>query len=359
MKLCFYFKFFKLFFNSLVQIPKTLLQIGLYNSNELFLFEIPLRPFFMKLIFYFLLILITSGLSSFLNAQISEKKLKKHIYFLSSDKMKGRQTGSKEVQKAGNYIKKEFKKYGLIPKGENGFRQNFEAKVKKVKVSDSIRMAENIIGFMDNGAEKTIVIGAHYDHVGHGELGNSRDTLNIGKIHNGADDNASGATGLLELARIYSTNSLTEPFNFLFIAFGAEELGLIGSKYFTENPTIPLKNVHWMLNMDMIGKYNPENGLTVIGYGTSSAFPLIFEGIESELKLNLSKDGNGGSDQTSFYKKDIPVLFFHTGGHPDYHKIGDDAEKVEYDALRQILELEIKVIDNSMKIPEMDFIWTN
>ncbi len=273
--------------------------------------------------------------------------------------MKGRQTGSKEVKKAGNYIEKEFKKYGLNPKGENGFRQKFEAKVKKVKVEDSIRMAENIIGFLDNGAEKTIIIGAHYDHVGHGELGNSRDTLNIGKIHNGADDNASGTAGLLELARFYSSNKIKEPFNFLFIAFGAEELGLVGSKYFTENPTVSLDQIHWMLNMDMIGRYNPENGLAVIGYGTSSTFPLIFEGIECELKLNLSKDGNGGSDQTSFYKKDIPVLFFHTGGHPDYHKIGDDAEKIDYKTLWQILELEINVINSSMKISEMDFIWTN
>src|SRR5690606_16438378 len=113
----------------------------------------------------------------------------------------------------------------------------------------------------------------HYDHLGHGIIG-SRDTLNIGKIHNGADDNASGVAGLLELVRYYSQNNVKEKFNILFIAFGAEELGLLGSVHFTENPTIPLENIHWMLNMDMIGRYNPENGLAVIGYGTSSVFPL-------------------------------------------------------------------------------------
>jgi len=292
-------------------------------------------------------------------AQIQENNLKKHIEYLASDKMKGRQTGSEEVEKSAQYIEKQFKKYDLLPKGNNKYRQTFEAKVRRVVVADSIRKADNIIGFLDNEAKYTIVIGAHYDHLGHGELGSSRDTLNIGKIHNGADDNASGVAGLLELARHYAKNNKKESFNLLFIAFGAEEWGLLGSKYFTENPTIPLENIHWMLNMDMIGRYNPDNGVAVIGYGTSSAFPEIFEGITSDIKFNLSKDGSGGSDQTSFYRKDIPVLFFHTGGHPDYHKTGDDAHKINYEALKAILELEIKVLDNSMKAPKMDFIWTN
>src|SRR5690606_15238759 len=123
-----------------------------------------------------------------------------------------------------------------------------------------------------------------------------------------------------------------EKFNFLFIAFAAEEWGLLGSKYFVENPTIPLAQIHWMLNMDMIGRYNPQNGLAIIGYGTSSAFPEIFEGISSNLRFYTSHDGNGGSDQTSFYRKNIPVLFFHTGGHHDYHKTGDDTQKINFKA---------------------------
>lgn len=293
------------------------------------------------------------------NSQVSQSNLTKHVYFLASDKMKGRETGSREVGKAAKYIEKHFRKYGLIPKGEKGFRQSFEAGVSKVAVADSIRSADNIIGFLDNGAEKTIVIGAHYDHLGHGGAGGSRDTLNIGKIHNGADDNASGVAGLLELARHYSQNDDKESFNILFIAFGAEELGLLGSKYFTENPTVPLTEIHWMLNMDMIGRYNPENGVAIIGYGTSSVFPDIFEGITSDIRFYTGKDGNGGSDQTSFYKKGIPVLFFHTGGHPDYHATGDDPHKIDYQSLKSILELEIDVIDNSMKFEQMDFIWTN
>lgn len=303
--------------------------------------------------------LLFMAISLCTQAQIDQNLLKKHIYYLSSDKMKGRGTGSKEAEKAAKYITKHFKQYGLLPKGEKGYRQTFEAKVRRVVVKDSIRQASNILGFLDNGAPYTIVIGAHYDHLGMGHQGSSKDSLGVGKIHNGADDNASGVAGLLELARHYSSNAIVEPFNILFIGFGAEELGLVGSKYFTENPTIPLTDIQWMLNMDMIGRYNPANGLAVIGYGTSSKFPAIFEGITSSLKFNLSKDGNGGSDQTSFYKKNIPVLFFHTGGHEDYHMPGDDPEKIDYQALQAILELEIKVLDNSMKQPKMDFIWTN
>lgn len=292
-------------------------------------------------------------------AQINQENLKKHIYYLADDKMQGRGTGSKQVKKAAEYIEKHFKQYGLKPKGEKGYRQSFEARVRRVVVKDSIRQADNIIGYIDNHAPYTIVVGAHYDHLGDGRQGGSRDSLGVGQIHNGADDNASGVAGLLELARHYSNNNIKEAFNLLFIAFGAEELGLVGSRYFTENPTIPLENIHWMLNMDMIGRYNADNGVAVIGYGTSSKFPTIFENITSDIKFNLSRDGNGGSDQTSFYKKNIPVLFFHTGGHEDYHKPGDDPEKIDYEALESILKLEIDVINNSMKQDKMDFQWTN
>lgn len=306
---------------------------------------------------YFLIIFLFAF--SISKAQISETDLKKHIYYLAADKMKGRQTGSKQLKKAASYIEKEFKRYGLSPMGENGFRQRFNAKVKRVVVKDSVRAADNIIGFINNGAAYTIVIGAHYDHIGHGELGNSRDSSNIGKIHNGADDNASGVAGLLALAKHYAQDNNRESFNLLFIAFSAEELGLIGSKYYVDNPTIPLDKIHWMLNMDMIGRYNPEKGLAIIGVGTSASFPKIFDRVSSNIKFNTSKDGNGGSDQTSFYKKNIPVLFFHTGGHPDYHKTGDDAYKIDFKSLAAILQLEIDVIDQSMNMPKMDFIWTN
>ncbi|WP_207774404.1 M20/M25/M40 family metallo-hydrolase [Sphingobacterium corticibacter] len=313
---------------------------------------------FSRYAFWMMALFVLLGTPAVL-AQSSKAILKQHIYYLASDEMKGRETGSTQVEQAAQYIEAAFKNYGLQPKGTDGYRQDFTAKITRVPVTDSLRAAANIIGFLDNGAAKTIVIGAHYDHLGHGTIGGSRDTLHIGEIHNGADDNASGVAGLLELARHYSQNEVKESFNLLFIAFGAEELGLLGSKHFTQNPTIPLNQIHWMLNMDMIGRYQPENGLAIIGHGTSPAFVEIFDGVTSDIKFYTSKDGNGGSDQTSFYKKDIPVLFFHTGGHPDYHMASDDADKIDYKALQSIVDLEIKIIDKSMLVAKMPFQWTN
>lgn len=292
------------------------------------------------------------------NAQeIEIKKLKKHVYFLAHDNMKGRGTGSKQNDKAAKYIAKEFKKYRLTPLGKNGYFQDFTAKVKRVVVPDSIRTARNVIGFLNNHAEKTIVIGAHYDHLGEGKQGSSLAENSYGIIHNGADDNASGVAGLLELARFYSSNKVQEAVNFLFIAFGAEELGLVGSRHFVSHPTLPLENIHWMLNMDMIGRFNPENGVSIIGYGTSPQFEEIYAKIENSpfIKHYTGYEGRGGSDQTSFYEKEIPVLFFHTGGHLDYHRPTDDAEKVDYLSLKKIIELEQAFIEHSFSIDQMHF----
>lgn len=307
----------------------------------------------------FFLLLAFSMLVTETQAQLKVKQLKKHIQYLSKDQLLGRETGTPGAEHSANYIEKHFKKYGLVPKGTKGFRQAFTAKITRVQNANPERQAENIIGFLDNGAPYTIVIGAHYDHLGQGHIGGSKDSLGLGKIHNGADDNASGVAGLLELARHYSSNKIKEAYNILFIGFCAEELGLLGSKYFTENPTIALPTIHWMLNMDMIGRYQAENGLAIIGYGTSSAFPKIMKDIRSDIKFFTSKDGNGGSDQTSFYRKNIPVLFFHTGGHPDYHMPTDDEDKIDYKAMMSILKIEMEVLDNSMKQPKMDFQWTN
>ncbi|WP_314243104.1 M20/M25/M40 family metallo-hydrolase [Empedobacter tilapiae] len=289
--------------------------------------------------------------------EIEINKLKKHVYFLADDAMKGRGTGSKQNLKAAKYIAKEFKKYNLQPLGENGYFQKFDAKVRKVIVPDSIRSAKNVIGFLDNKAVKTIVIGAHYDHLGEGKQGSSLAKDSYGIIHNGADDNASGIAGLLELARIYSQNNIQEPVNFLFIAFGAEELGLVGSRYFIKNPTYDLNKIHWMLNMDMIGRFNKTAGVSIIGYGTSPEFETIFKNINPTqfIKFNKKHEGRGGSDQTSFYEKDIPVLFFHTDGHEDYHKPTDDANKIDYTSLKEILDLERAIIEESFKLDIMHF----
>jgi aminopeptidase YwaD len=151
-------------------------------------------------------------------------------------------------------------------------------------------------------------------------------------IHNGADDNASGTAALIELARLLKA-SKNKSTNYVFIAFSGEELGLNGSKFFTEHPTMDLKQVNYMINMDMVGRLNDSSKtVTVGGYGTSPVWGEVLSVMKKNKQLNIKFDssGTGPSDHTSFYRKDIPVLFFFTGLHSDYHKPSDDAEKINY-----------------------------
>ena len=281
--------------------------------------------------------------------------ISKHISYLASDRMKGRGTGSKENAKAAEYVAKQFKKYKLSPLGTAGYYQSFTAKIRRVVVPDSLRETKNVIGFLDNSAPYTIVIGAHFDHLGMGLQGSSKAEKPEGQIHNGADDNASGVAGLLELARYFSGNDVKESYNFLFIAFAGEELGLLGSRYFANNPTLPLDKINFMTNMDMIGRYDPNRGVGIGGYGTSDEWPAIFKNIKTDTKFFTDNAGSGGSDHGSFYAKQIPVLFFHTGGHDDYHKPTDDIEKVDVNGETGILMIEIQLIENAMKLPKLKF----
>src|SRR5579872_3506795 len=206
-------------------------------------------------------------------AQIDELKIKQHIKIQSADSLQGRGTGSDGERMAASYIESQFKKMKLKPLGEQkGYRQSFPFK-GGVHGTGAEGKANNIVAFIDNGSANTIIIGAHYDHLGLGENGSSLDANPQGKIHNGADDNASGVAGLIELANYFQKNKKKEKYNFLFLAFSGEELGLFGSKYFTENPTIDLAKVNYMINLDMIGRLDPvTKSLAVSGTGTSDVW---------------------------------------------------------------------------------------
>lgn len=200
----------------------------------------------------------------------------------------------------------------------------------EVAISDKKRNGHNVIGYVDNGAASTIILGAHYDHLGYGEDHNSLFTGGTQQIHNGADDNASGTAALIELGKQIKNSKLKNN-NYLFIAFSGEELGLYGSKYFTEHPTIDFTRTNYMINMDMVGRLNDStHGLTIGGYGTSPVWGQQLSATDKFLKINFDSSGTGPSDHTSFYRKDIPVLFFFTGAHSDYHKPSDDADKINY-----------------------------
>jgi Zn-dependent M28 family amino/carboxypeptidase len=202
----------------------------------------------------------------------------------------------------------------------------------KIDVGEKKRTGRNVIGYLDNGAPKTIVLGAHYDHLGYGEDNNSMFRTGEKMIHNGADDNASGTAALIELARILK-NTKQKSNNYLFIAFSAEELGLNGSKFFTENPTVDFSKVNYMINMDMIGRLNDSSQVVTIGgFGTSPQWGSLINPVDkkNQFTIRIDSSGTGPSDHTSFYRKDIPVLFFFTGLHTDYHKPTDDIDKINY-----------------------------
>lgn len=299
----------------------------------------------------------------FCNAQeISTSRLKQDIGFLASDKMKGRGTSSAEEEKAAAYIAGIFTKCGLKPVGEKksmtwefSFKKNLNPHdTSTLNIPE--RKGKNVIGFLDNGADYTIVIGAHFDHLGLGNDHNSLDANPEGKVHNGADDNASGTAGVLELARYFSSNKVKEPYNFLFMCFSGEELGLLGSKKWCDNPTYPLEKINYMINMDMIGRLNDSTKkLIIYGVGTAPDFVPLIDKMQSDFSIKKDSAGIGPSDQTSFYLKDIPVLHFFTGQHSDYHKPGDDANKINYAGEKKVLEYIVRLIDETGKMPKLKF----
>jgi hypothetical protein len=225
-----------------------------------------------------------------------------------------------------------------------------------VEIQKIEKTGHNVIGYLDNNATNTIVVGAHYDHLGFGGEG----SLYRGEraIHNGADDNASGTAALIELARRLK-NSGDKKNNYLFIAFSGEEKGLLGSNYFVKHPTIDLKKVNYMINMDMVGRLKPdEKTLLINGTGTSSSWKSVLDTVMEGIKIKSSESGMGPSDHTSFYLDSIPVLHFFSGTHSDYHKPSDDEALINYDGEISIIKIILKTIDKLNDSGKLSFIKT-
>jgi aminopeptidase YwaD len=250
----------------------------------------------------------------------------------------------------------------LTSSGKKDFFSDFEADYTlnlHVAIGIKNRNASNVIGYIDNKAALTIVMGAHFDHLGYGEDGNSMIRGGDPAIHNGADDNASGTASLIELAFALK-KSKSKQYNYLFIAFSAEELGLNGSKYFVENPTVDLKNINYMINMDMVGRMNDSTQtITVGGYGTSPNWDKMITAVSNKgFSIKTDSSGSGPSDHTSFYRKDIPVLFFFTGLHTDYHKPSDDADKINYVGMLKIIKFIQQLISMDKTATRLPFLKT-
>ena len=282
--------------------------------------------------------------------QETQKKvtMREDIAFLASDSLKGRETGTLYEMEAAHYLQERMKNIGLLPKGNAGtYFQTFSFKPKTDPHSevqfvggDSTITGTNVIGFIDNKADKTVIIGAHYDHLGMGGEGSLY--ADGEAIHNGADDNASGVAVLLNLAAKLK-DTITQN-NYLFMAFSGEEMGLLGSNYFSKNPTIDLSKANYMLNMDMVGRMREDKTLSISGTGTTPIWSQVLNTNNPGFKLVLSESGMGPSDHTSFYLQDIPVLHFFTGQHEDYHKPSDDSNKLNYEGMEMISDYILAVL---------------
>lgn len=219
---------------------------------------------------------------------------------------------------------------------------------------ESRRTAYNVAGWINNNAEYAIVIGGHYDHLGTGQFG-ARSGGGKDNIFYGADDNASGTAGVLELARRIKISGLKK-YNYIFVAFSAEEKGLIGSSRFLSDSSVIPETVNCMIDMDMIGRLNEKQDVKVFGVGTAREWKTAMRSVSAgTLRLIPIKSGAGGSDHMPFYYKNIPDIFIHTGLHPDYHTPKDECSKVNYAGMVQIVNFTEKLIEYLDSKPKLTF----
>lgn len=277
---------------------------------------------FLKTVFY---------LGAFLSAEnntpealVRSEDLKAHVYFLSGDEMQGREAGTESANLAARYLIDVLESYGIQPAALTGTRylQGFEKNGLALN---------NVAGWIEGSdpklKEEYVIIGAHYDHVGMGHQGSLAATT---AIHNGADDNASGTASVLELAQVFSRFPTKRSILILF--FTAEEKGLWGSEYYCENPLRPLEGAVAMLNLDMVGR-SENRYLFIGGVGTGNGLEDLVEtqAKGTGLRLETKSGGTAPSDNANFFKQEIPVLFFFTNVHEDYHAPGDDWWKLNYE----------------------------
>ncbi|MBX9679128.1 MAG: M28 family peptidase [Gemmataceae bacterium] len=206
--------------------------------------------------------------------------------------------------------------------------------------------ARNVVGVLEgNGpnAKETVVIGAHYDHLGLGGRGSREKGGGKGQIHHGADDNASGTTSILEVARRFGAMKDRQGRRLVFIAFSGEELGLLGSRHYCKEPLYSLESTVGMVNLDMVGRVSEDpktkkEKLTIHGSGTAKGLDKLLEKINPGFQLSLKPEGTGPSDHDSFFRKSIPVVFFFSGFHDDYHKPTDTADKINLSGMKKIAD---------------------
>ncbi len=228
-----------------------------------------------------------------------------------------------------------------------GLKSNVKA---RTEVLHEKVMARNVVAILQgsdpafNGSY--IVIGAHYDHLGMGGSGSGSRFMDSLAIHNGADDNASGVAGMLELAGKLAVEKESLKRSIIFVAFDAEELGLLGSKYFTEHPPVKLNSMMAMINFDMIGRLKEDNPAVMIGgMGSAKESAAILDSLDNgRIQMNYSLEGFGPSDHAAFYAENIPVYFISTGAHEDYHTPDDDSDRINFVGEKEVLNIALQLV---------------
>ena len=311
----------------------------------------------MKKILLLVLLLLIGSLISIpeikaTNDDIRVHDFQNHITYLASDELEGRSSGTQGDQLAKDYIVNHFTTAGLPTKRVVEVQEHYVYKDRKNKKNKVLtyNIIATLPGTDDKLKDEYVVIGGHYDSVSN----------KLDKIHNGADDNASGTSMVLELFEKFAASN-TNKRTLIFMAFGGEELGLLGSKYFVNNPTIDLQKVQLMVNLDMVGRLDNEKNLQLGGTLTAVDFDKKLEPFLNQMEnrwqnnLNITELGKGifkRSDHYSFYLKDIPVLFFFTGLHEDYHGPTDDSNKINYQGMKVISDLVHPIMEELANTPE-------
>tara|TARA_B100000989_G_scaffold47046_1_gene30554 strand:- start:175 stop:1458 length:1284 start_codon:yes stop_codon:yes gene_type:complete len=318
-----------------------------------------MKGIFMRSLIFLILFLIgcSSNSSNFLDfttpkktqSETTVEDFKLRVGYLASDKLGGRSPGSKGDKLAKEYMVNLFQK-----SSSSVDVQDFEVIINRR--TQETALTHNVIGVLPGNdpllQNEYVIIGGHYDTTANPPKGRK---LFFDNINNGADDNASGTAMVLELFEKYAATK-NHKRTLVFILFGGEELGLLGSKFYAENPTVDLEKVQLMVNLDMIGRLDENKNVYIGGVPTANGFSETLKPFFDQSELNVTSYEHTASgvrslfsrsDHYNFYRKDIPSLFFFTGIHKDYHTPRDEADLVNYEGLKLISDLAEQVIDNA------------
>ena len=256
-------------------------------------------------------------------ATITKEECKEIVSVLASDEYEGRKPGTDGDEKTIVYIENQFKQIGLKPINGNSYRQSFVYPARRPTVETS-----NVVGIIEGTEDTCILLGAHMDHLG---------KASKNRIYNGADDNASGVSALIEIAEAFVESKVVPKHTLIFVAFNAEEMGLVGSQFYVSYPVKPLDKLTLMINLDMVGRLDGKDELDLQSSRVSKDLKKLIDKLDGNYSFDFDlKRAGSRSDHANFANEEIPVLFFHTGGHNLYHTSGDEVDTVDFDGLEEI-----------------------